>query len=177
MLTSAIGPEEGEPFVEACFTVRERLHLLSHDMDGEPPAPELPVTRATRRDRPAVLALDDLAFASFWRLGALGFRDALDATPVRQFRATRSHNELTGYAITGRAGNQGYLQRIAVHPNARRRGMGHTLVADAMHWLWRQGVDRSYVNTQLENQPALALYESFGFRLLPAGLAVMGRSL
>ena len=98
---------------------------------------------------------------------------------MRQFRATRSHEEpaLTGYAITGRAGNHGYLQRIAVHPSARRHGLGRTLVADAMHWLWRQGVVRSYVNTQLENQAALALYESFGFRVLPAGLAVLGRSL
>jgi ribosomal protein S18 acetylase RimI-like enzyme len=179
VLTSAMGPEEGEPFVEARFTVRERLHLLTQEMSGEPRLPELPVTRATRRDRPAVLALDDLAFTAFWRLGALGLRDALDATPVRQFRATRSHTEpaVTGYAITGRAGNQGYLQRIAVHPSARRRGLGQTLVADAMHWLWRQGVVRSYVNTQLENEAALALYESFGFQLLPSGLAVLGRSL
>jgi ribosomal protein S18 acetylase RimI-like enzyme len=179
VLTSAIGPAEGEPFVEARFTVRERLHLLSHEMDSEPGPSAPPVTRATRRDRPAVLALDDLAFAPFWRLGALGLRDALDATPVRQFRATRSETEpaLTGYAITGRAGNQGYLQRIAVHPSMRRLGLGQTLVSDAMHWLWRQGVVRSYVNTQLENEAALALYESFGFRVLPAGLTVMGRSL
>ena len=54
---------------------------------------------------------------------------------------------------------------------------GTTLVADAMHWLWRQGVTRSYVNTQLENDAALALYESFGFDVLPAGLAVLGRAL
>ena len=126
-----------------------------------------------------MLALDDLAFAPFWRLGALGLRDALDATPVRQFRATRSDTEptLTGYAITGRAGDQGYLQRIAVHPETRRLGIGHALVADAMHWLWRQGVTRSFVNTQLENDAALALYESFGFHILPTGLAVMGRAL
>ena len=85
-----MGPEEGEPFVEASFTVRERLHLLTHVMDAEPRAPEFPVTRATRATGPRVLALDDLAFAPFWRLGALGLRDALDATPVRQFRATRT---------------------------------------------------------------------------------------
>ena len=94
VLTSAMGPAEGEPFVEACFTVRERLHLLTHEMTDEPSRPtQPPVSRATRRDRPAVLDLDDLAFTPFWRLGALGLRDALDATPVRQFRATRSDTE------------------------------------------------------------------------------------
>ncbi|MEX1007034.1 MAG: GNAT family N-acetyltransferase [Acidimicrobiia bacterium] len=185
VLTSAIGPAEEERFVEARFTVRERLHLLTHEIDEEPrlPArrsgtePARPVTRATRRDRAAVLALDDVAFDTFWRLAALGLRDALDATPVHQFRATRSEETLTGYAITGRAGSQGYLQRVAVHPDAQRQGWGTALVADAMHWLWRHGAVRAFVNTQLENDAALSLYESFGFSVLPAGLAVLGRSL
>jgi len=181
VLTSAIGPIEEEPFVEASFTVRERLRLLTRDVDDEPERPPLPVGRASRRDRPAVLALDDAAFTPFWRLGALGLRDALDATPVRQFRVTRRRDRdrgaLTGYAITGRAADQGYLQRIAVHPDAQREGWGRALVADALHWLWRQGARRAFVNTQLDNRAALVLYESFGFRELPAGLAVLGRSL
>jgi ribosomal protein S18 acetylase RimI-like enzyme len=196
VLTSAMGPAEEEPFVQARFTVRERLHLLTREIDADPPEPAetafrsgtepafrsgtepvRPVSRATRRDRAAVLALDDAAFQPFWRLGALGLRDALDATPVHQFRATRADDALTGYAITGRAGNQGYLQRIAVHPDAQRQGWGTALVADAMHWLWRHGAVRAFVNTQLENHAARSLYESFGFTALPAGLAVLGRSL
>jgi ribosomal protein S18 acetylase RimI-like enzyme len=136
-----------------------------------------PVDRARRREHAAVLALDDAAFDTFWRLGALGLRDALDATPVHQFRVTRDAERLTGYAITGRAGNQGYLQRVAVHPDAQRQGCGSALVADALHWLRRHGAVRAFVNTQLENHAALSLYESFGFNVLPAGLAVLGRSL
>jgi ribosomal protein S18 acetylase RimI-like enzyme len=179
MLTSAVGPREEEPFVEASFTVRERLHLLALDRLEQPEPPALPVGRATRRDRAAVLALDDVAFDAFWRLGALGLHDALDATPVRRFRAARQlpHGEIVGYAITGYAAGHGYLQRVAVHPTARREGWGRALVADGLGWLWRRGATRAFVNTQLENHAALALYESFGFHLLPAGLAVMGRSL
>jgi len=176
VLTSALGPAEEEPFVEASFTVRERLHLLACDTRQEPETPRLPITRAARRDRPPVLALDNAAFAPFWRLGPGGLRDALDATPSRQFRVTRAH-DITGYAITGRATDQGYLQRVAVHPDAQRHGFGRALVADAMHWLWRHGTVRAYVNTQIGNDAAFALYESFGFRALPSGLAVMGRAL
>jgi len=176
MLTSAVGPSEETPFLAAMFTVRERLHLLGRDISDEPDRPARPVTRATRRDRPSVLALDDAAFAPFWRLGPSGLRDALDATPVRQFRVTRD-GPVTGYAITGRAGTEGYLQRVAVHPAAQGRGWGAVLVADALHWLWRQGAVRAFVNTQLENRTARSLYESFGFSLLPAGLSVMGRTL
>ena len=179
MLTSAIGPAEEEPFMEARFVVRERLRLLSRPIDTEPDPPAVPVERATRRDRPAVLALDDAAFTTFWRLGALGLRDALDATPVRQFRVTRDHARggLSGYAITGCSGTQGYLQRIAVHPDAQRAGWGAALVADSLRWLWHRGVNRAFVNTQIDNDGARALYESFGFSELPAGLAVMGRAL
>jgi ribosomal protein S18 acetylase RimI-like enzyme len=64
-----------------------------------------------------------------------------------------------------------------VHPDARSRGWGHALVADGLSWVWKQGGDRVYVNTQLENHRALALYRSFGFDILPAGLCVLGRSL
>ena len=84
---------------------------------------------------------------------------------------------VVAYAITGLAGRHGYLQRIAVHPDARGRGWGHALVADALCWLWKHGVDRVYVNTQLQNERAIALYESFGFVTLPGGLNVLGRDL
>jgi len=187
-----MGPTEEEPFVQARFIVRERLHLLTREIDAQAPPTRPrsgteptarrsgtvpPVERARRRDRAAVLSLDDAAFESFWRLGTLGLRDALDATPAHQFRVTRDAERLTGYAITGRAGDQGYLQRIAVHPDAQRQGCGSALVSDALHWLWRHGAARAFVNTQLENDAALSLYESFGFTVLPAGLAVLGRTL
>jgi ribosomal protein S18 acetylase RimI-like enzyme len=177
VLTSAVSQRESEPFVDAGFTVHERLHLLALDLDHTPASPELPLVKAARRDRPAVLELDDLSFDGFWRLGPVGLKDALDATPSSRFRIGRDHDRVLAYAITGVAGRFGYLQRIAVHPDVRRHGWGQALVADALSWVWRHGATRAYVNTQLENTGALALYQSFGFEILPAGLCVLGRSL
>jgi ribosomal protein S18 acetylase RimI-like enzyme len=96
---------------------------------------------------------------------------------VTRFRITPDSSTISGYAITGRSGRNGYLQRIAVHPNARNRGFGRTLIADALWWLRRRAVDRALVNTQLDNAAALSLYESCGFRRLPIGLCVLGRTL
>ena len=177
VLTSAVSARESAPFVDAGFVVHERLHLLALDLDGMPAPPELPLTKAARRDRSAVLELDDLSFDGFWRLGTVGLKDALDATPSSRFRIGRDGDRVIAYAITGVAGRFGYLQRIAVHPDTRRQGWGNALVADALTWVWRHGATRAYVNTQLENTSALALYQSFGFEVLPAGLCVLGRSL
>ncbi len=178
VLTSAVSPAESGVFVDAGFSVRERLHLLALDLAAEPDAAALPLRKAARHDRPAVLEVDDVSFDGFWRLGTVGLKDALSATPTSRFRVGRDVDDhVVAYAITGLAGRHGYLQRIAVHPDARGRGWGHTLVADALRWLWRHGSDRVFVNTQLENHRALSLYESFGFTVLPAGLCVLGRAL
>jgi [ribosomal protein S18]-alanine N-acetyltransferase len=177
VLTSAVSPSESEAFVDAGFSVRERLHLLALDLVRTPDLPTLGLSKAARRDRPAVLELDDLSFDEFWRLGAVGLKDALEATPVSRFRIARDDDRVIAYAITGVAGRFGYLQRIAVHPEIRRRGWGNALVSDALGWIWRHGGSRAYVNTQLVNTRALALYRSFGFEILPAGLCVLGRSL
>jgi ribosomal protein S18 acetylase RimI-like enzyme len=177
VVTNALSPADSLPFVDAGFDVHERLHLLAHDLDHLPTATG-PTRRARRHDHPAILDLDATAFDADWHLDRNGLGDAIRATPVTRFRVTTDANAaITGYAITGRSARHGYLQRVAVHADARHRGFGHTLVADALWWLRRRAIDRALVNTQLENDAALSLYESCGFRRLPLGLCVLGRTL
>jgi ribosomal protein S18 acetylase RimI-like enzyme len=182
VVTSALAPADSLPFVDAGFEVRERLHLLEHDLQDLPAADVAPVRarRAWRADRASVLDLDRLAFDQFWRLEEHGLREALHATPAVRFRVGEFDAPRSGaaaYAITGRAGRRGYLQRVAVHPDGRRRGWGSALVADALRWLRRHDARRALVNTQWTNDGALALYESCGFRRLPVGLCVLDRRL
>jgi len=183
VVTNALTAADSLPFVDAGFRVRERLHLLDHDLARLPvPAGVRATRRARRSDRPTVLAVDRRAFDASWRLaGADALQDAVRATPIARFRVVDDGDDtaggVVGYAITGRAGPQGYLQRVAVAPSGRRRGWGRALVADGLHWLRFRGATRVIVNTQIGNEPALALYESCGFRRLPVGLSVLGRPL
>lgn len=179
-LTAALAPDDAAPFLHAGFSVHERLHLLVRTVDP-PPAFDAHlelVRRGRRGDRPLLLAVDHAAFPTFWRLDEAALEDALTATPSVRLRVADppgGGSGLAGYAITGRAGPRGYLQRLAVHPDAQRTGLGSALVSDALRWLRRRGAREVLVNTQEDNRAALALYESLGFRLQREGLAVLRR--
>ena len=177
VVTSALGPAESLPFVDAGFSVRERLRLLSHDLEAIPP-----LTHESRRGRVAdqadVLDLDHRAFDPFWQFDEDGMASARAATAAVRYRVVTAGNDTpVAYAITGRASRQGYLQRIAVDPRHQRGGIGRSIVADALRWLRRHRATGALVNTQCDNASAVALYHSCGFSDLPTGLCVMSRSL
>lgn len=180
VVTSALARREQVGFLEDGFEVREELHLLSHDLTGLPviarEAGGARLRRGHRWDRARTLEVDGLAFPAFWRLDRAGFEDAMTATPHARHRVA-TIGRVVGYAVAGRAGARGYLQRLAVDPGVAGRGIGAALVVDALHWMRGRGVARAVVNTQVANERALALYLRLGFRLQPAGLAVLTRPL
>ena len=174
VVTPALPAGEWRPYLDAGFTVREELHLLAHDLRDLPArrTAERPIRtrRVLRRDRDRVLAIDQAAFDPFWRLDADALEDAVRATPSTRFRLDR---EGRGYALTGRAGDRGYVQRLAVDPAAQGSGLGSALVVDSLWWLRRWRVREALVNTQTSNGRAVALYERLGFRQRSEGLAVL----
>lgn len=176
VLTAALTPAEQEPFLELGFGVHERLHLLRNDLVDVAQPSSVHLRRGTPFDRARVLGLDALAFDSFWRFDRQGLDDARRATPNSRFRVADGDG-ITGYAITGRAGQLGYLQRLAVHPDHQKRGIGSALVVDALWWAKRRGATAVLVNTQETNEVAVTLYERLGFRPEPQGLAVLQREL
>ena len=129
--------------------------------------------RPTNED---LLQVDETAFDEFWQLDALGFHQAARATPRSHTRVTREA-PLAGYALFGRADDVGYVQRLAIRPDAQGRGLGPALLGDGLRWLRAHNARSAFVNTQVDNDRALGLYERAGFRRLPVGLCVLGRSL
>ena len=119
--------------------------------------------------------MDHAAFEPFWHLDQAGLRDALRATPFRHFRVARHDADaaLAGYAISGRSGPTGYLQRLAIAPSQQGRGAGAALVIDGLRWMARWGATHAWVNTPQHNTGALRLYERLGFEQVPPGLQVL----
>jgi ribosomal protein S18 acetylase RimI-like enzyme len=182
VVTAALSPQEQGGFLAAGFEVTEELHLLAIDLDGLPPVPtDLPLTRVRWNQRDQILAIDRAAFSSFWQFDDHGLAEALRATPRTRFRAalapSSDERRFSGYAICGRSGPRGFVQRLAVHPDFQRQRLGRGLLLDGLNWMRRRGVARSVVNTQLDNAAALSLYLETGFRREPSGLSVLSAGL
>lgn len=178
VFTTALGLAEQRAFLVAGFHLRERLHLLEHPLRQLPePPPALWAPRRHRRgELHEVLAVDQAAFSEFWRFDERSLREARHATPVSRLRVVGEPG-CVGYAVFGRAQNRGYLQRLAVRPDATGHGLGATLVVDGLQWLRRHGADHAVVNTQESNVRAYDLYRRLGFAPQPVGLAVLRHDL
>lgn len=180
IITAALHPDEARPFLQAGFLEYDRLRVLSHDLSDLDPArrtpdPRVRLRRARRADRVAALAVDGRAFPPFWRLDSAGLDEAISATPRARFRVAELDGRVIGYAVTGRAQTQGFLQRLATDPQHAGHGVGSALVVDALRWARRRHVQRVLVNTQDDNDRALALYRQLGFQMTATDLVVLTR--
>jgi ribosomal-protein-alanine N-acetyltransferase len=174
-VTPALSVMDSQPFLGAGFQLLERLHLLSRPLHKEPLPPSRPIRLGRTWHRRAVLDIDRRAFDDFWQFDATSLRESRNATPSSRFTVVVENGDVLGYAVTGRAGSRGYLQRLAVDPTRAGEGIGTDLVKDSLRWVHARGVQRIMVNTQERNQRALDLYHHLGFETEPEGLVVLER--
>lgn len=159
----------------AGFHMIQDLVLLEHRSPRDAPPPAAPTHRLLVAHHAAASDVDRAAFGDDWALEPRALADVCAATPRHRGRGTRA--PLAGYAISGRDGKQGFLQRLAVQPTEQGRGLGRTLVLDSLQWLARWRVQQVLVNTPVDNERALHLYESLGFRRMSERLRVFERAL
>ena len=180
VVTSALSAQERQVFLDAGFIERESLHLLRHDFSSaeskrskSAAKPRLRLRTGRRTDINRVLEIDAQSFDDFWMLDREGLNAARKATPSHRYVVATIDQSVVGYAVTGRAGTSGFLQRLGVDPNHRRAGIGSDLVNDALAWARQTGARSMLVNTQESNERAVALYEHLGFTLVQEQLKVL----
>ena len=172
IVTAALTRQEQDAFLACGFEPLRTLALLRRPLSHPVPRSDIRVKRWRRRRHDDILRVDAAAFDDFWRFDETALREALDATPHRILRVDASQPPL-GYALSGVARSRAYLQRLAVHPDAAGHGIGTGLLLDALRWMRWRGADEAYVNTQDDNERALALYHRHGFESEAEGLAIL----
>jgi len=180
--TGAVTQEGADYLADIGFVAVRRLVVLDREIGplrsvkapGGERGSMRPSTGRGARILSEAATLDDTAFGPVWRMVERDIRDALDATPSARLRFHRGPDgALVAYCITGRGANQGFLQRLAVHPSAKRLGLGRSLVVDGLRWCRRGAAPVVYVNTTDDNDAALGLYHSLGFHQRDEYLHVM----
>ena len=187
--TNAVGPGIADDLQMLGFSVKQELVLLSYDFT-EPGLPESGLQKSTLRGshkRWAIrrisarqtVRIDMSAFGDEWALDHDALAYASSATQTSRLRGAverpiwRNIGKKCGFYLAGYTDTNGYLQRLGVYPTRQRAGSGRALVCDALQWLQASGVQRVFVNTDVHNEPALALYESLGFSRMNYTLTVM----
>ncbi|MFT3852050.1 MAG: GNAT family N-acetyltransferase [Ilumatobacteraceae bacterium] len=175
--TGALYPRQAEPLSDAGFTVIQRLALLEHRSPRDAARAPGVTQRLPVGAEPEAATVDRAAFGEVWSLDAVAIAEVRSATPRHRARAVYDGRQLLAFAVSGRDNRLGFLQRLAVEPAAQRHGLGRRLVLDSLRWAGRWRASRVLVNTHVDNDPALALYESTGFVRLPDELVVLERAI
>jgi len=115
----------------------------------------------TPEDLPEVAELDSAAFDPLWQNPL----DALErAFPQANIATVMEDDQgLVGYQISTGNPLGAHLARLAIRPDAQKRGLGSMLVADLLKRLDRMMIRRLSVNTQNDNLGSMALYSKMGF--------------
>lgn len=139
------------------------------------PLPQAAIRPAVLTDLPGLTRLDQAAFGPPFQLTS----DELVQLMVisGQFTVAEQNGLLIGYACAIVLGHEGQIMRLAVHPDARRQGIGRALLNEALTYCNANGARQVMINTQATNTASLQLYERFGFRRVGRRIPLLVRDL
>lgn len=85
------------------------------------------------------------------------------ATGVQTILGLEREGTLLGVVIATHDSRKGWINRLAIHPDHRRRGYGARLIAAAEQVLRRQGIAVIAALVESDNAASLALFQEAGY--------------
>jgi ribosomal-protein-alanine N-acetyltransferase len=115
-------------------------------------------------DLPQVIAIERRAFPTPWSpaMFALELAKASTIALGAFLPDRRKSRSLAGYMIASRYADVWHLMNVAVDPPVRRHGMASAMLEELIAQI--NPADPITLEVRPSNRPAIALYESFGFR-------------
>jgi len=75
--------------------------------------------------------------------------------------------QVVGTVLATHDGRKGWINRVAVDANLRKKGLGARLVAEAERWLESQGLDILACLIEDDNAVSMAVFEKLGYKKHP----------
>ena len=91
-------------------------------------------------------------------------RKVLTSAREQSFMSIRDGDEVLAIARLSIAGGWAGITAVEVHPGHRRQGLGGAITAAACHAAGQRGVSRVFLQVEVGNAGARALYKGLGFR-------------
>lgn len=159
----ALYPGATRVWGRAGYQPMDTLLVMERDLDLPWSPPQRELHPIEEPDWGALVEVDGHAFEGFWRMGGAGLRESAAATRRSAVLVVDEGAAPVGYAIVGAEWGTGYLQRVAVSPKHRGRGIGADLVRAALGWARGQGSRVIMLNVREQTAPARRLYRRHGF--------------
>jgi ribosomal-protein-alanine N-acetyltransferase len=124
-------------------------------------SPPLSIRPALPEDLRRISWLEDSAFQDSWPYDLLAY----EFTHPRAILllAERNGEPAAGYISLRYGGGEAEILRLAVDPEARRRGVARALVAEGLERLRQVKVESCHLEVRMDNQGAIAFYQTLGF--------------
>lgn len=114
----------------------------------------------SREDLAAVVRLEEMCFSIPWSNTAI---EEAFANELYRFVAVEEKGVIVGYANFRIVADEGEIERVAVHPDSRRRGYGRKLMEAMVEYSRKKWVRDMTLDVRVNNEKAINLYESCGF--------------
>lgn len=108
-----------------------------------------------------VEAIERACFSMPWSLDS--FKEEL-INPNAVYAAAELEGRVAGYGGMRHAAGEYYIDNIAVAPDKRRQGIGRQIMSYLVGYAKKHGGEFVSLEVRPSNAPAIALYESLGFK-------------
>ena len=121
----------------------------------------------------ALISQEQIDFMLAGRYAADSIRTQVN-DPRHAWWVAQQHNTLVGFAHAVIEGADCKLDKLYVHPDRQRQGIGRALLDAVRDWAHAQGARRLWLQVNRGNTQAISAYENHGFRIVESRVFDIG---
>lgn len=121
------------------------------------------IRQATVNDVDDIYEIERLCFPEPWSRESMVYE--LESNPRAFYIVAELEGQVAGYAGLWWIGDEGHITNVAVKPGFRNRRIAQGIMGVMIEFTTKEGILHHTLEVRRSNEPAIRLYEKFGFRV------------